>query len=332
MGFDKTKQNSIRFYILEKISQQLPDLSSHVAEVFDINRNTAHRYINQLVEDGLIARVKRGKYELVKKTTTYEFLHPESESQIFLESMKPLVLEFPQNVQMIWEYAFTEMMNNVIDHSESKKVSVFVQQDALNTGVMILDNGVGIFQKLKTHFSLPTLEDAILELFKGKLTTDASRHSGEGIFFTSRIMDEFFIISDKKVFTHNKYEESTTFDFSMLSQGTAVFMSLSNRSQKTLSELFDRFSDVDGGFSKTTVTLKNIFDSAPVSRSQAKRVCDRLDQFSEITLDFDGIDWMGQGFAHQIFVLFASNHPEAKLVPINMNEPVSKMLNHVLNS
>lgn len=37
--------------------------------------------------------------------------------------------------------------------------------------------------------------DAILELSKGKLITDAENHAGEGIFFTSRVFDEFAVIS-----------------------------------------------------------------------------------------------------------------------------------------
>lgn len=36
---------------------------------------------------------------------------------------------------------------------------------------------------------------AILELSKGKFTSDPARHSGEGIFFTSRMCDKFEILS-----------------------------------------------------------------------------------------------------------------------------------------
>ena len=57
-------------------------------------------------------------------------------------------------------------------------------------------------------------------------------------------------------------------------------------------------------------------DAAPVSRSQAKSVCNRLGKFEEAILDFDGIEWMGQGFAHQIFVVFQNAHPEISIVPL----------------
>jgi hypothetical protein len=38
-------------------------------------------------------------------------------------------------------------------------------------------------------------KDAIIELAKGKRTTDKTRHSGQGIFFTSKAFDDFVIIS-----------------------------------------------------------------------------------------------------------------------------------------
>ena len=80
---------------------------------------------------------------------------------------------------------------------------------------------------------------------------------------------------------------------------------------------------------KTGIPLKNIFATSPVSRSQAKRICNRLDSFQEVIVDFEDISWMGQGFAHQLFVVFANNHPEITITPINMNEDVAKMYKHV---
>lgn len=89
------------------------------------------------------------------------------------------------------------------------------------------------------------------------------------------------------------------------------------------------FSDVDGGFTKTRIPIKNIYETYPVSRSQAKRLCHRFDKFQEIVLDFDGIDEIGQAFAHEIFVVFQNNHKDITLVPENTNEDVKKMICHV---
>jgi hypothetical protein len=60
---------------------------------------------------------------------------------------------------------------------------------------MISDQGVAIFQKIRDDFALSDAREAILELSKGKLTSDSANHSGEGIFFTSRMVNSFTILS-----------------------------------------------------------------------------------------------------------------------------------------
>ena len=49
----------------------------------------------------------------------------------------------------------------------------------------------------------------------------------------------------------------------------------------------------------------------------------------EILLDFDGIDDIGQGFAHELFVVFKRKHPHVNLNVTNENQDVRKMIAHV---
>ena len=107
-------------------------------------------------------------------------------------------------------------------------------------------------------------------------------------------------------------------------------MKVSNYTNKEVKEVFDLYANVDGGFIRTRIPVKNFFETSPVSRSQAKRVCNRLEKFKEVILDFDGVDWVGQAFAHQLFVVFAKEHPDITLHPENMNQDILKMYNHVL--
>lgn len=90
--------------------------------------------------------------------------------------------------------------------------------------------------------------------------------------------------------------------------------------------------NTEGEFIKTRIPLKDIFDLTPMSRSQAKRVCNRLENFKEVIVDFEEVSWIGQGFAHQLFVVFAKSHPEIVITPVNMNEDVTKMYHHVMIS
>lgn len=337
MKFKEERKQSIKRYILEKISQEDPSISKTVAATFSVNPSTIHTYMNELIEDHVIRKIKRGQYELVRREYNYTLSREngdlDNDTYAFDVCLNEHIHSFGDNVQDIWSFTFSEMINNVMDHSLADTVRIVVSQDFLTTRVIIADNGVGIFQKIKDYFKLPSVEEAICELSKGKLTTDTANHSGEGIFFSSKLMDEFFIISSGKIFTNNKYDDSRILDLALENQkGTCVIMELSNFSHKTAKEVFDAYANVDGGFVKTRIPLKNIFDLSPVSRSQAKRVCNRLDRFKEIVVDFDEITWIGQGFAHQLFVVFANAHPDLVLIPINMNEDVTKMYHHVIAS
>lgn len=240
----------------------------------------------------------------------------------------------------IWYYAFTEMFNNAIEHSESKKIqcSVLVSRSCVN--MLIIDQGIGIFEKIKEYYKYDTLDDAISELFKGKLTTDSRNHTGEGIFFTSRIMDIFVVVSSCKYFTHDNYneiiatlDEDDKLNQLMNNEGTVVWMRLANRSHKQIKEVFDMFSDGDNGFNKTSIPMKNVFgNNFPVSRSQARRLYNRFDRFDEVELDFNGVDEIGQAFAHELFVKYASLRPEVRLKVVNAGKEVENMINRVKNT
>ena len=336
MKYTTEKKKTILFYILDKIASGSKSVSNAVADAFNISTNTVHTYLKELIDEGIIVKEKRGEYTLITRCNEYSFLRSKGELEIDTQAydfcLAKQISHLGENVQHIWSYAMSEMVNNVIDHSEAEHMHIFVEQNYLQTSVTITDDGVGIFEKIKNHFSLPNLDEAICELFKGKLTTDADNHSGEGIFFTSKMMDSFFIFSSGKIFTTSKYNNDDILDMDESVCGTCVCMSLSNFTQKTAREVFDLYSNMEGGFTTTRIPLKNIFDSAPVSRSQAKRVCHRLESFEEVILDFDGISWMGQGFAHQLFVVYKNAHPNVTITPVHMNESVENMYNHVTKS
>ncbi len=338
MKFDAEKKNAIIQYILEKISKKSDSIVPSVQKAFGINESTVHSYIKKLLQQGTIEKLKRGEYALINQKTTFVLYRNagdlDDDSYAYSKYLKDIISDLDENVKGIWEYTFSEMINNVIDHSQAERAVITVSRNFLETVVTIIDDGVGIFEKIKTHFNLDSYDDAVCELFKGKLTTDETRHSGEGIFFSSKIMDGFLIYSSGKLFAVNKYDDSRTLDFPEFSnhKGTIVIMSLSNHSKKQAKEIFDEYSDADSRFVKTQIPLKNIFETSPVSRSQARRVCNQLSKFEEVVLDFDKVDWMGQGFAHQIFVVFQSEHPYIKLSPVNMNEAVEKMYKHVTMS
>ena len=78
---------------------------------------------------------------------------------------------------------------------------------------------------------------------------------------------------------------------------------------------------------RDTVTIGNL-----VARSQAKRLCNQLKNARQVVLDFDDISDIGQGYAHELFVVFAKQHPDIKLETKNTSRQVERMINHVKKS
>lgn len=339
MRIQNEQKHSLICYLLEKFKDGDTAAVRKTAEAFETSPATVYKYVDELIEEHIVQKLARGHYALTKTSKAFELNRSAgelcSEHTVFETKILPEIADLPKNAVDSWAYIFSEMMNNIIDHSNAETVEILLERDYLYTSILLLDDGVGIFEKIKNYFGLPSVVEAVGELFKGKLTTDAENHTGEGIFFSSRLADRFFILSSDKIFSHEKFSaEDILHELPLepLKEGTLVFASLSNLTKKTPVDIFDEFAapEAEFTFSKTRIPIRSYFESAPVSRSQAKRLTVRLTEFREVELDFSGVEWMGQGFAHQLFVVFQKANPETSLLPINMNESVEKMYRHVM--
>ncbi len=345
MSLTVVQRTRIKNYLMEKIFNNEKDVVKKTCTTFNVSSQTVYKYLHELIENNDVQQIERGKYRLVmKKEKRYIYTlfgKKLEEDIIYRETIEKYISKLDDNVRRIWEYGFTEMVNNVLEHSKANVMLITFQQNALYTWVNIMDNGVGIFEKIAQYYKYTNLDDAILNLFKGKLTTDEKNHSGEGIFFTSKAMDHFSAISSNKIFcqdnTHEeckdlKKEKTMNDIWEILEDkpGTVIVMVLSNTVDRTLKEVFDMYSSVDGGFTTTKIPIKQICDGGyPVSRSQAKRLYFGFDKFEKVILDFSGVEEIGQGFAHELFAVFKNKHPEIEMECINVNADVQKMINHV---
>lgn len=237
----------------------------------------------------------------------------------------------------IWDYSATEMMNNAKDHSDGTSIRVAIWITVADAALSITDDGEGIFRRIARLCQLPDERFALLELAKGKLTTDPSRHSGEGIFFTSRAVDHFQIQSGDLAFDHEDKGMDILFDHEdQPLTGTRVVMALCHQTERKLRSVFDEFSSEDqeeglSRFDKTVipVRLARLGTESVVSRSQAQRLLARVERFHRVIFDFEGVDSVGQGFADEIFRVFKNQHPDVSFAIVNANEDVMFMINRV---
>ena len=91
-------------------------------------------------------------------------------------------------------------------------------------------------------------------------------------------------------------------------------MRLANDSNKKLRDVFDEFStEIPGDFDKTVIPVRLANSDDLMSRSQARRILSGLELFKEVTLDFNGIEYIGQAFADEIFRVFSNMNKNTKL-------------------
>jgi hypothetical protein len=196
----------------------------------------------------------------------------------------------------------------------------------------IADDGIGIFKNIKTKFKLADEKDALLELAKGKQTTDITRHSGQGIFFTSKTFDDYIIISNGITFDPNQRKNNKP-KTEKQKYSTYVYMSLANNSNKKIKDIFDKFStEIPGDFDKTIVPIYMANSSDLVSRSQARRILSGLELFREVILDCKDIEYIGQAVADEIFRVFKNMYPDTFITAQNANSEIQYMINRAINT
>lgn len=331
---DKTLR--IQEFILENIEEHPRDITSFTADNFGVSRNAILRHLNKLVNDRIISAhgSTRDRHYILNPITRETFsiqISPDvEEDQIWRHVIRPTLKKLPDNVLHICEYGLSEMINNVIDHSEGDEMTININQYASKLNFLVTDDGVGIFNKIQRDFDLNDPRHAILELAKGKLTTDPDRHSGEGIFFSSRMFDLFIIVSEGIFFSHKEPGDDWLLEHDLDVKGTSVLMSINPKSNREIQEVFNAHAseDQDYSFTKTHVPLSLVTygDENLISRSQARRLLTRFRNFEEVLLDFTGIESLGQAFADEIFRIYARNYPEVEIIAINTNQQIDKMI------
>lgn len=333
----RRRSEEIRNFVLDNVEKYPADIATKTGLQFSITRQAVNKHLLRMVEEDCLSvegKTKSRVYKLKPETAVQFLVELEKgieEDVVWRERLLPLFGKLPDNIRDIWHFSFTEMFNNAIDHSDGTTVLLRLEQDSRGTRMWIVDNGVGIFKKIQRELNLLHEREAVLELAKGKFTTDPARHSGQGIFFTSRMVDEFYIISGEVIFTHSQLapDDWVIENDNPSERRTSVVMKLNNHTARQINSVFNEYStDGDFGFTKTVVPVRlaQHGDEMLVSRSQAKRVITRFEKFKVILLDFKEVKFIGQAFADEIFRVFANSFPEIELKTINESEDVKNMI------
>ncbi|MEO7095748.1 MAG: DUF4325 domain-containing protein, partial [Polyangiales bacterium] len=308
-----------RRVIAELLAQKGTVTSGEVVAATGLTRQAVHRHLREMIETGELFLVGSGRgARYVARKTSVHLRRPRAgldEGRLFEEAEDELeeLRAIPRRASRILHYVFTEVVNNAVDHSRGKWVDVSIELGRESVTVEVVDDGVGAFHNVRVGLKLASDLEAIGEISKGKTTTDPEHHSGQGIFFSSKAVDSFVLESGNLRWLVDARIGDHAIASAPERRGTRVWFSVARDTQRDLRELFDEYT-TDHAFDRTrTVVRLFAYGTAFVSRSEAKRMLHGLERFREVVLDFRGVEAIGQGFADEVFRVWAAAHAGTRL-------------------
>lgn len=328
--------NAIKTFLLKHVKQHPQDIVAVTAEHFNVTRTTVHRHLSTLLRENKLIKsgsTRQTKYFLPSMLTyekNYQISSTLSEFSVYTEDFNFISTSLSENVEDILSYGFTEIFNNAKDHSHGNSINVKIEWKGNNLILIISDNGIGVFRSIHDYFHLTDIRESVVQLSKGKVTTDPSQHTGEGIFFSSRAFNVFEIFANGLCYIRDNNNEDWSFkSLENKTTGTIIRMTLNKDTTVFLTDIFKRYQDEDSlAFTKTDILIQlaQFKEETLMSRSQAKRITFNLEKFEHVTLDFKDIRLVGQGFVDEIFRVYANAHPQIHFEYINANPDVNFMI------
>jgi anti-sigma regulatory factor (Ser/Thr protein kinase) len=331
----RTDLNAITRWITAAALRHPTDLPAQLMQRLSVSRSTAHKILQRLVAAQWLQREGQPRRPLYRPGLLRQAVHRYSltgldEALPWSHDFAPLFTLSP-GVARIAQHAFTELLNNAIDHSGGTSVTVSMRQTPAHLQLLVSDDGCGLFDRIGRCFDIHDPAHAMLELSKGKLSSQPDRHTGRGLFFTTQLADVVDLHANRSAFQHRAWQRHRWQPTrSAAQQGTSVFVAIALDSTLSVDQVLREHS-LDGAgyaFERTVVPLQLLASQhiGLESRAQAKRVASRLQQFRRAEIDFDGITELGHGFADELFRVFARANPDVKLVPIHVAPRVAALL------
>lgn len=343
------RSEKIRQAILQAVAEHPGENpTSALQKQFSVSREAIRKHLKALIEShhlreegyGKGRRYYPGQNFIWKETSqsidlSYKELKKAGEAEIFQKKILPFLQtnRFSEsNIKRV-AYAATEILNNVIDHSQSHHVAISLKLNQSEFTLVVSDDGLGVFETLQTYFSLDDYYEAAGELAKGKRTTDPARHAGEGLFFSARIADAFSVEANGIKYSYVEENDDWAIGPSEQTQGSKLTLKFDTNSTKTTKEVFEKYTE-DFDFQQKSPRLVSPYiiklpKGAFPSRSEAKKILAGAEQFSSIVVDFKDVESIGQGFADEMFRVFQNSHPQITIETRNANSFVERMIKHV---
>ena len=327
----------IKKFILDNLSHHEKDIIQAAINHFGISRQAIHKHMNNLISAKKViahGNTKGRYYQLMPMVNFSKTIDINNgTTQEILKNFVSIHLKsLPLNIQEIFEFSVGALLNNIFDHASALKIYLKIYITHEQAHFILADNGIGIFDHIRSGLSLTSNELAALELAKGDLTTDSNRHSGGELNTIIKLFDLVTIDSSGKSLKYSNYDDDWQIAYSLQQKGTRIHLQIEPSSKRTCATIFNRIFKSEEKKIKIPLNLLDISEYKIVnSRSQAKSVLRNIQKFKKIEFDFNKIDLIGPAFADELVRNVKSKNKTASIEWINCNKTVDLLMKRAVN-
>ena len=276
----RLEMNAITQWITAAALRRPDTLDLELAARTGASRRTARRVLARLVEMNWLVRSgspRRPHWEpgaMRQVVQRYALAGLEEDTAWSLDFAACFAL--PHELRRLVQHTFCELVNNAIDHSGGTQLTVSLRQTGTQVQLLVSDNGLGLFQQIAQTFAIASPALAMLELSKGKLTSQPQRHTGQGLFFASRLADVFDLRANGAAFQQRGWDAQGWHPQRGLpNPGTSAYAAFALDTPRTV-DAVRRVWSLDGvgvDFERTSVPLQLATSEREglESRAQARR-------------------------------------------------------------
>jgi len=327
----------VKKFLLDNLSKHQKDIIQAAIRRFGISRQAVHKHMNYLINDKKVAahgNTKARYYELmptVNFNKTINIGSMQTGDDIIKKFIEPNIRILSENIFEIFHFSTQALINNIFDHANASKILFKIYITHKDAHFIISDNGIGIFDHLRSGLNLFDEHLAALELAKGHVTTDPNNHSGDELYTVIHLFDKVKIDSSGRSLGFSNYNQDWSLTYSPHRQGSRIHLTISPSSKRTCKEIFNNIFHLNDKKVRIPLNLLDISEHKVVnSRSQVESVLRNIQDFNEIEFDFKKIDLIGPSFADELVRKTIEKNYKAKIKCINANETVDLLMSRAL--
>ena len=329
--------NQIKKFILDNLSRHRRDIIYAAIQRFGVSRQAVLKHMHTLINDKKV--VAHGKtrdrfYELrpqVNYNITIPINNKFSTQLVLSKNILPHIASLPKNLVEIIQFSITALLNNISDHSKATKLYLKLYLTYDDFHMVINDNGKGIFGHISSILNLDSIQCAVLELAKGRVTTDEENHSGDELNTVIHLFDEAVIESNGIFLKYINKTSSFSSGSSLQQKGTRIHLKINPDSKRTCGKTFKKLFDIEHRYTSIPVSILRRNKNEQInSRNQAKTILSNINNIRKIKFDFNNVDLIGPAFADELIRGLNKKEKAIEVQWINSNEMIDIMMSHAV--